>query len=184
VAPIVVVCSGWCDTSTTWTTDLWVGRTFTVTYSTGDLGSSSFAPIQLPGVDAGNFASLVNCDAMAPTSGACNTNSATAPRSYDRLCLRMMGGLCRGANRLRNALRSAADGTVHLVAIAKPYAGGERFDVVGWGAATFANVSGGGQSANFDVTFLDHTLLVDGKWVDTGPSGAGDFGIRAIALTG
>jgi len=184
VAPIAVVCSGWCDTSTTWSTDLWVGQTFPVTYSTGDLGSSSFVPIQLPAVDAGNFASFVTCDAMTPTSGACNTNPATAPRSYDRLCLRMVGGVCRGANRLRNALRSAADGTVHLVAIARPYAGGQRFDVVGWGAATFANVSGSAQTANFDVTFLDHTLLVDGKWVDTGPSDAGDFGIRAIALTG
>jgi Flp pilus assembly protein TadG len=183
VVPIVVVCSGWCDIRTQWSTDLWVGRTVPVTYFTGNPGGSSFAPIDLPGVTTGNFATLVSCDATAPSSGACNTNSATAPDSYDRLCLRMTAIGCRGANRLRNALRSAADGTVHLVAIANGYSGG-RYDVVGWGAGRFANVSGTGQEVDLEVTFLDHPLLVDGKWVDTGASGVGDFGIRAIALTG
>ena len=185
VAPIVVVCSGWCDTTTTWSTDLWIGRTVPVRYFSGDLSNSSFAPIQLPGVTTGNFATLVSCDATAPSSSTCNQRSATAPGSFDRLCLRMTASGCRGANRLRNALRSAADGTVHLVAIANRYGGGDSFDVVGWGAGTFANVSGTGQQVDFEVTFLDHPLLVDGKWVEPGPPGnVGDFGIRAIALTG
>jgi hypothetical protein len=183
VAPIVVVCSGWCDTNTRWSTDLWIGRAVPVTYFTGDPGGSSFAPIQLPGVTTGNFRTLVTCDATAPSSGACNANSATAPGSFDRLCLRMTGSGCRGATQLANALSRAADGTVHLVAIANGYSGG-RYQVVGWGAGTFANVSRAGQRVDLEVTFLDKPLLVDGKWVQAGASGAGDFGVRAIALTG
>jgi len=184
VAPIVVVCSGWCDTNTRWSTDLWIGRAVPFTYFTGDPGNSSFAPIQMPGVTTGNFARLVSCDATAPSSAACNRNSATAPGSYGRICLRTTGnGACRGANQLRNALSGAADGTVHLVAIASGYSGG-RFDVVGWGAGTFTNVSRTGQRVDLEVTFLDQPLLVDGKWVQVGASSAGDFGVRAIALTG
>ena len=53
-------------------------------------------------------------------------------------------------------------------------------------AGTFTNVSQAAPNeVDLEVTFLDHPLLVDDKWVDTSPSGnAADFGIRAIALTG
>jgi len=190
VTPIVVVCSGWCDTTTRWSTDLWVGRAIPFTYFPADPGNSSFAPIQLPGAATRNFASLVTCDATAPSSGTCNSTPATAPGSWGPLCIRRRPGGCRdlsqpvpAANQLANALSRAADGTVHLVAIANRNSGGS-FDVVGWGAGTFANVSATGQQVDLEVTFLDHPLLVDGKWVHTGASGAGDFGIRAIALTG
>jgi Flp pilus assembly protein TadG len=184
VAPIVVVCSGWCDASTRWSTDLWVGRAVPFTYFPANPGGSSFAPAALPGATTRNFASLVACDATAPSSGGCNTNSATAPRSYGRLCLRTRPLGCRDAVQVGNALSRAADGTAHLVAIANRNSGGS-FDVVGWGVGTFTNVSRTAQQrVDLEVTFLDHPLLVDGKWVDTGPSGAGDFGIRAIALTG
>src|SRR5262249_16919655 len=118
------------------------------------------------------------------SSGGCNTSSATAPDSRGRLCLRTRRRGCRDAVQVGNALSRAADGTVHLVAIASGYSGGQ-YNIVGWGAGTFTNVTRTWfQEVDLEVTFLDHPLLVDGKWVDTGPSGAGDFGIRAIALTG
>jgi len=184
VAPIVVVCSGWCDTTTNWSTDLWVGRAVPFTYFPANPAGSSFAPVALPGVNTGNFASLVSCDATAPSSSGCNPSSATAPDSRGRLCLRTRPRGCRDAVQVGNALSRAADGTVHLVAIASGYSGGQ-YNIVGWGAGTFTNVTRTAfQRVDLEVTFLDHPLLVDGKWVDTGPSGAGDFGIRAIALTG
>jgi hypothetical protein len=193
VAPIVVVCS-WCDENTRWSTDQWIGRSVFFTYLPANPGGSPgvpwFAPIQLPGATTRNFSTLVTCDAMAPSSGSCNRSSARAPDSWGTLCIRRTGGGCRdgsqpvqAASQLFNALL-AARGTVHLVAIAKSNSGGS-FDVVGWGAGTFTNVSQTQpDEVDLEVTFLDHPLLVDGKWVDTGPSGAGDFGIRAIALTG
>ena len=188
VAPIVVVCSGWCDTNTRWSASnyplTWKDGVTHVSfhYVARNPSGSTFAPIRLNGVTTRNFGTLVTCDATAPSSSTCNKNSAMAPGSWGQFCLR---NNCRDANRVANALSGAADGqTVHLVAIANGYSGG-AYQVVGWGAGTFSNVSRSGQRVDFDVTFLDHTLLVDGKWVDAAPSGdVGDFGIRAIALTG
>jgi Flp pilus assembly protein TadG len=186
VAPIAVVCSGWCSSPTTWSSFPWNdGVPVTFTYMSGGTPgtSASFAPIQLPGVSTGNFATYVSCDASDPSSGACNQQSATAPGTFGRLCLRNgNNGGCRGANRLANALSRAADGTVHLIAIASPCSCGQ-LNVVGWGAGTFTNVSRGGQTVQLSVSF--QRLLVDGKWTDSGgSSNPHDFGVRAIALTG
>jgi Flp pilus assembly protein TadG len=187
VAPIVVVCSGWCDTNTRWSAQsypsTWKDGVTHVPlhYVARNPSGSTFAPIQLDGVTRQNFGTLVLCDATAPSSGTCNKKSDTAPGSWGQFCLR---NNCRDANRVANALSGAADGTVHLVAIARDYSGG-AYQVVGWGAGRFSNVSQPAPGeVDLEVTFLDHPLLVDGKWVDTSPSGAGDFGVRAIALTG
>jgi Flp pilus assembly protein TadG len=184
VAPIVVVCS-WCSTGSTWNSDPWNdGVPVTFTYDSGGTpgSSGSFAPIQLPGVSTGNFGTYVTCNATDPSSGNCNSASATAPDSWGRLCLRFGTSGCRDAIRVANALSRAADDTVHLVAIAAPCNCG-RFNVVGWGAGKFTNVSRGGQTVQLSVSF--QKLLVDGKWTEAGASpNQYDFGVRAIALTG
>jgi hypothetical protein len=189
VAPIVVVCSSWCDISTQWSMPSYPlawkdGTRVPFHYVARDPSGSTFAPIQLNGVTTGNFGTFVRCDATAPTSGTCNRSSDTVPGSWGQFCLRRN---CRDAMRVENALSGsgAADGTtVHLVAIANGYSGG-AYQVVGWGAGTFSNPVRTGARVDMDVTFLQKPLLVDGKWVQAGAAASvGDFGIRAIALTG
>ena len=196
VAPIAIVCT-LCSGGPPgpWSANPWHdGSSVPVSYTPGSPGVPSngfFSPVQLQGVSTGNFSNFVTCDAGDPTSSSCNQSSMTAPVDVQALCLRFVRRgrprrrVCSDTNQVANALSRGVDpsGTeLHLVAIASGYSGGS-FQVVGWAAAAFTDVTVNGSEVDLTLSF--HSLLVDGKWLRAGASGNQyDFGVRAIALTG
>jgi Flp pilus assembly protein TadG len=151
-----------------------VGAQDTFTYDTRDISGSSLGPVDLPGVNTGNFSTYVSCDPYTPNSGNCNQTVAAALNDHPRLS--------RSARQVRIAIQNAGS-SPHIVAIFDDYSSGE-YEVVGWAVADLQVENWGRRWVRIRATFRD--LLVKSSWLSDDGAGNNtnyDFGVRTVGLT-